>query len=304
MLAALFLLAAPVQQVEADPASTCKVRIGDPARKRTYLALIRMPPGTGKAPVIIFSHGLGGSLAAGTLWAEAWARAGFIVIHLQHPGSDIDAVRANGLRASMGAEQLTARVGDVKFMIDTISKHQAIPVCDMRRADDAHIGVAGHSFGAHTALAVAGQRYGSYGATFADIRVKAAIAFSPSPPAQGGASDGEAFGGITIPVFSLTGSLDEVPQLTPVKAGDRVRPFHAMPPGGKYLLWLDGANHAAFGGQHYAPRGTAGDEHVEPIVIRLTTLFWRWTLMGDAAAKAELDKGDPALGPKDRFEKR
>jgi hypothetical protein len=75
-----------------------------------------------------------------------------------------------------------------------------------------------------------------------------------------------------------------------------------MPPGGKYLLVLDGANHAAFGGQDFSSHGAAPDSHVRPIVIRLTTLFWRWTLMGDDRAKAALDKGDPTLSPKDRFE--
>ena len=32
---------------------------------------IRMPAGTAKAPVILFSHGLGGSLDGGTNWAVA-----------------------------------------------------------------------------------------------------------------------------------------------------------------------------------------------------------------------------------------
>lgn len=274
----------------------------DEGRSREVPVRIRMPAGAGKAPVILFSHGLGGSLDAGMIWAKAWADAGFIVIHLQHPGSDLDGIRANGLRAAMAPEQLIARVGDVRFVIDRVSAHPRQDACDLSRADESRIGMSGHSFGAHTTLAVSGQRFGQ-GSSIADTRVRASIAFSPAPSLRPGVTDAESFGAITIPLFSLTGSLDAVP-ITPVTAPDRERPFRAMPPGGKYLLWFDGANHAAFGGQTFSGHGTAPDSHVQPIVIRLTTLFWRWTLLGDTAAKAELDAGDPALGPQDRFERR
>lgn len=282
--------------------AVCDAKWHDAARNRDVPVRIRMPAGNAKAPVILFSHGLGGSLDAGTIWAKAWADAGFIVIHMQHPGSDLAGVRASGIQGAMAPQQLIARATDVRFVIDRVSAHPKEGACDLTRADEAHIGMSGHSFGAHTTLAASGQRFAG-GATIADPRIRAAIAFSPAAPTRPGTDDAASFGGITIPVFSLTGSEDAVP-ITPVKPADRIRPFHAMAPGNKYLLWLDGANHAAFGGQHYAARGTAPDEHVEPIVIRLTTLFWRWTLMGDTAAKAQLDAGDPNLGPKDRFEKR
>lgn len=278
----------------------CDATWHDGVRNRDVPVRIRMPAGMGKAPVILFSHGLGGSLDAGTIWARAWAEAGFIVIHLQHPGSDLAGVRANGVRGAMAPEQLIARVGDVSFVLDRVNAHPRQDACELARADESRIGMSGHSFGAHTTLAVSGQRF-ARGSTIADTRVKASIAFSPAPSMRPGASDEESFGNISIPVFSLTGSLDAVP-ITPVTAPDRERPFRAMPPGGKYLLWFDGANHAAFGGQHYAPRGTAPDGHVEPIIIGLTTLFWRWTLMDDKSAKAELDKGAAIIGPKDRFE--
>lgn len=296
LLALLFALAAP----QAEPGPVCDAVWHDAARNRDVPVRIRMPAGSGKAPVILFSHGLGGSLAAGTIWAEAWAREGFIVIHLQHAGSDGPAVRAVGFRAAMGGEQLVARALDVRFALDTVEHHPREGACDLARADMAHVGMSGHSFGAHTTLAIAGQNYGR-GRTLADPRVTAAIAFSPAPPTSGGVSDAEAFGGIAMPFYSLTGSEDAVP-ITPVTPADRQRPYRAMPAGGKYLLVMDGANHAAFGGQNYGSHGTAPDSHVQPIVIRTTTLFWRWTLMGDTRARAQLDKTPSTLGPKDRFE--
>lgn len=278
----------------------CDATWHDARRNRDIPVRVRMPAGSGKAPVILFSHGLGGSVEAGKAWGAAWAEAGFIVIHLQHPGSDGPAVRAVGAQAAMAPQQLIARVGDVGFVIDEIQKRPKAGTCDLARADTTKIGMSGHSFGAHTTQAVAGQRF-ARGSAIADPRARAAVAFSPAPPMRGPGTDADAFGAIAIPFFSLTGSEDEV-ALTPVKAADRQRPYRAMPPGGKYLLVLDGANHAAFGGQDFSSHGTAPDSHVRPIVIRLTTLFWRWTLMGDTRAKAELGKGDPALASRDTFE--
>ncbi|MDF7774718.1 dienelactone hydrolase [Sphingomonas sp. AOB5] len=289
--------------ISAPAAPTvCEAVWHDSQRNRDIPVRIRMPGGNQpKAPVILFSHGLGGSIEAGKAWGIAWAEAGFMVIHIQHPGSDGPAVRANGPQAAMAPQQLIARAGDVRFVIDEIGKHPKAGACDLAKADTAHIGMSGHSFGAHTTQAVAGQRF-ARGSTVADTRIASAIAFSPAPPMRGPGTDEDAFGAITIPFFSITGSEDEVP-ITPVKAADRQRPYRAMPAGGKYLLVFEGANHAAFGGQDFSSHGSAPDGHVRPILIRLTTLFWRWTLMQDDRAKAVLDQGDSALGPKDKFER-
>lgn len=297
----LLLLAVP-----QDAGPVCEATWHDARRGRDMPVRIRMPGGSGKAPVILFSHGLGGNLDAGTEWAKAWAAAGFLVVHLQHPGSDLSIWRdgPTAVRAAMGPGQLAARAGDVHFALDHLALHGKEGACDLGRADLAHVGMAGHSFGAITTQAVSGQRYPRAGAAFADPRIDAAIAFSPSPGRDGMLSDAEAFAGIVMPFLSVTGSDDAVPQLTSTTPADRERPFRAMPAGGKYLLWFDGTTHAAFSGNDYAPRGTAPDAHVRPIVERVTTRFWRWTLMRDTRARAELDAGDTALGPSDRFEKR
>ena len=60
----------------------------DPARERALPLRLRLPEGSQRRPVIIFSHGLGGSVAGGAEWGEQWASRGFAVIHVQHPGSD------------------------------------------------------------------------------------------------------------------------------------------------------------------------------------------------------------------------
>jgi predicted dienelactone hydrolase len=300
----------------------------DSTRGRDVPVRIRMPDGTGRAPLILFSHGLGGSLDGGTLWAQAWADAGFIVIHLQHPGSDrgilqqgrggrggrlrlLRRLRNGGddvggaLRAAMTPEQLEARVRDVKFVLDQIPSHARERRCALTRADPAHIGMSGHSFGAHTTQALAGQVFAQTTPSTAEPRISASIAFSPSPPGRG--SDAQAVANVRKPFFSITGTADETPAAAGVSAADRERPFRAMPPGGKYLLVLAGATHADFSGNAGRPRRRGADEHVRKAVIDSTVAFWRWTLLGDPNARSMLDKPSAlhaGLTVDDRFERR
>jgi predicted dienelactone hydrolase len=60
----------------------------DAARDRVVPVKIYAPEGNGLFPVLLFSHGLGGSRDAGGESAEHWASHGYLVLALQHPGSD------------------------------------------------------------------------------------------------------------------------------------------------------------------------------------------------------------------------
>lgn len=299
-LAAALLVPSAAPAAPADTITTCDAQWHDAARDRDVPVRIRMPAGPARAPVILFSHGLGGSLDGGTNWAVAWAKAGFIVVNLQHPGSDRSILRSGGIVAAMATAQLVARVDDVHFILDELGRRPPEGACDLRRADLARVGMSGHSFGAHTTQAIAGQRFPVAGIA-ADPRVKAAIAFSPSPPMRG--SDDAAFRATDIPFFSITGTKDAAPITPNIAPKDRERPFRAMPPGGKYLLVLDGADHMVFNAQDglRGPASTASP-HVRDTVIAATTLFWRTTLLGDATAGAALARFGAGLPPEDRFE--
>lgn len=159
-----------------------------------------------------------------------------------------------------------SRAGDVHFILDELSRRPREGACGLHRVDLDRIGMSGHSFGARTTQAIAGQRLPVAGIT-ADPRVKAAIAFSPTPPMRGG--DTAAFGAIALPFFSITGTEDAAPNTPNIKPEDRERPFRAMPPGGKYLLVLDGANHMVFNAQDglRGPASTASP-HIPDSVIR------------------------------------
>ena len=108
----------------------------DAARNRAVPVLLRWPDAAlhaGPRPVVMFSHGLGGTVDGGAVWGEAWAAAGFVVLHLQHAGSDLPAVRGavgsfadqRGLRTLAGPAQLLARLRDVGFALDEVARRHA-----------------------------------------------------------------------------------------------------------------------------------------------------------------------------------
>ncbi len=315
-LALVLLSAAP-----AVAGPVCDAVWRDTARGRDLPVRIRIPDGPGvdgnaKVPVVLFSPGLGGGVIGGTLWGGAWAARGIAVVHLEHPGSDASvytgAADAADLKARVRTAatgvQLQARVGDVSFILDELARRRRDGACDLSRLDLSRIGLAGHSMGAWTAQAVAGQRY--FGAAaFRDPRIIAAIALSPSTLTTGGLS--EAFGGITVPFLSVTGTADGMPKIVrdavPSTAqieqqAQRTGPYTGMAPGRKYLIVFQDGDHMVFAGNlRRAPVGP--DRHIQTVTARLSTAFWGMTLFGDADDAALLASGvTPLLAAGDRFE--
>ena len=188
----------------------------DAARKRTLPVRLNVPhcPDVQDAeqprapyPLIVYTPGLGGALDTGALWAQHWASHGFVVLQLQHPGSDADTlVRAKNRRAAQrkatSAVQFEARLRDLRFVLDeldridrTLRESTALPLSAerellLRMTDFSRIGVAGHSMGAVTVQKLAGQRLAGQGALepaarvpgpHYEPRVRAFVAFSPPP---------------------------------------------------------------------------------------------------------------------------
>ena len=300
------------------------MRWTDASRQRTLPLRLRLPSGDSQdsspVPLVLFSHGLGGSVEAGTLWAQAWADAGIATLHLQHPGSDTELLRAEGpgaLRRAANAEQLMQRALDVRFVLDELQRRAA----ELPRLRLDAVGLAGHSYGAHTTLAVAGQNYpGGRQAPLADARLRAFAAFSPSPGQGTRQTAGPgAFAGITRPVLCLTGSLDTDPF---APDGDergrnglhRRQVYDGLPSlqtGAKAELWLEAADHMSFGGQDRAslgrlgrPRDPATDQQGprhRSLITATSTDWWRAHLMGATAARLRLAQAPQGLGPLDQW---
>lgn len=265
----------------------------DPGRDRKLGWRRYRPQGTGSAPVVVHSHGLGGSRASGVDWLAHWASWGIAGVAVQHPGSDADALASGSplalrrlLRTAVDAGQLAARQHDLLFALDRIAE-DAPPA----------IALSGHSFGAASALRLIGERRGRDDRP-ADPRIAAAVLFSPS--ARGGSRPlAERFAEVRLPCLHLTGTLDDGIGPGDIAAADRCLPYRHSHGSRQRLLVLDGAGHSDLAGQ-----SLGGETHCQ--LLRTTSAaFFCAHLMGDTDAADFLDGILPKrLGPGDRLEGR
>ena len=285
----------------------------DVRRDRSLPVRMRWPDGNAPCALVVHSHGLGGSREGGDVWGEAWRQAGFAVLHVQHPGSDALVLRSGmaALRQAASAEQLRARVADMQFVLDEITRRAQAREPGWARVRLDALGASGHSFGAVTVQALAGQRFPVAAAGIAEPRFKAFIAFSPSPGQ--GMAVADSFAAVVRPVLGITGSFDSDPLGRGLTGERRASVYDGLPRGRRALLWLDGADHMSFGGNaEQRLRARAGPLKREPeaaarepehhrLVAAISTLWWRATLLGEAQAVAAL-RAPPGLGVGDRWQ--
>lgn len=285
----------------------------DEARQRAVPARIFVPngatsgaqansaPATSEAratpattPLIVFSHGLGGSRLSYMQLGRHWASQGFISIHLQHAGSDRAIWSASGTLAVLGSlksaasiDNAIARARDVSFAIDQVRKEASLS----KMIDFARIAVAGHSFGANTALLAAGAQFRLDGKlmSLGDPRIKAAIILSP-PSLPVDQDPIYVYNPIRIPTFHLTGTRDDtpIPGLSTM-ANQRSEAFDSMVATPRYLAVYEGGRHSMFHDRTLDSISVS----IKNSTKTLSTLFLRSVLLEDSAAALELSK---ALG--------
>lgn len=263
--------------------------------------LVYVPPGTGPAPVVLVSHGLGGSRHIASYLGQHWSNRGYVVIFLQHPGSDESiwkdkpaGQRLQALQQAANGKNLELRVEHVKTVLDALPGwNQKGPL--QGRLDLAHIGMSGHSFGAVTTQAVSGQVYPVVGSSWNDSRIRAAIAFSPSIPRAG--EVGKAFARVRLPWLLMTGTEDTAP-IGGMTVQDRRSVYPALPAGDKYELVMDGAEHSVF-----TDRSRQNPRYHQEI-LAFSTAFWDAYLKGNPEARAWLQgpAARAALAPKDNWQ--
>jgi len=274
----------------------------DPARSRDIPVRFHVPSAGGPVRgTILFSHGLGGSNDAGAAWTHQWASRGFLCINVQHIGSDSSLYvgklgqgksLAELILSGISVQSAVARFADIAFVIDELERRQRSGVAELRGLDLAHIGMAGHSFGAETTLGLAGEafpRNGTYDAAAREPRIAAAIAFSPSAPGTP-ATWPQRFGTIAIPTLTFTGTLDGDVVNNGSTPENRRQPFANMAPGNKFLTVLDTADHFFFSNPA-GPRFGTSDLKAntnraanENAVRAISTAFWDAFLTKSAIA--------------------
>jgi predicted dienelactone hydrolase len=184
----------------------------------------------GKWPLVVFSHGSGGTRVGYIFLTEFLASHGFVVVAADHIGNSRytivngQVVKAGGPRAQASAAD---RPKDVRFLIDTMTRMNA--GSDGRfagRIDIDKLAAAGMSFGGSTTMNVIDQ----------DRRVKAAIMLAPGGPT----GDRTNF---TTPVMMMIGTEDS----TIREAGNtRNRNYFEASKGPKYLVEIKDGGHYTF----------------------------------------------------------
>lgn len=270
----------------------------DTKRKRTVpYKLYRPEMLNGKLPVVFFSHGLGGSREGAPYLGRHLASYGFLAFHIQHPGSDGSliegATRPGQVARALKKAARDWRAGidryeDVEFVIDSVKKLRKGKGLLRGHVDMKRIGFSGHSYGARTTLAVAGEKMGRRGRSFKDKRIKAAIAYSPAL-ARRSKDPESALSPIDIPLFHMTGTEDATPGLG-LTAEDRQKPFAVIASSPQYLLVLEGGDHGVFNGERLrgGPRPT--DEAQWRIIKGASLAFWQAYLNDDKKARRWLDE--------------
>lgn len=300
----------PLATPKAAGVTAADLTVKDEKRDREIPLRVYLPADKAPAPVVLFSHGLGGSRMGSVFLGEHWAACGYVAVFVQHPGSD-EAVwkeaallqKFSALKDAANLQNYVARLEDVPAVLNQLEQwNQAAGHPLSVRMDLARVGMSGHSFGAITTQAVSGQWLPLTANKFTDPRIKSAVIMSPSAPPLGGK---KAFADVKIPWLLMTGTKD-LASIGNATMESRLTVFPALPPGGKYELVLDGAEHSVFTDRALPGESGKRNPNHHKVILALSTAFWDATLRGDAEAKAWLD-GDEAkavLEKADRWQKK
>lgn len=249
---------------------------------------------TGKVPVIIWSHGLGGSRDGAGFISRFLSSHGYAVAHVQHHGTDSslwegkpghpwDAIR----NSHYGPAEVLNRYQDIPFALDQLPGLDLASLMDLSA-----IGMSGHSFGANTTQVMAGQRFGQPGAlqSMKEPRFRAGILYSPVPSFNTESPRADIYGDIGMPLFHMTGTDDT----SPIEGFGYERRLEVSKYSGgpeQAVMILNDGDHMVYNGS----RGQLGEnpkrkEHEN--IIKIAALAW-WDayLKDDKSARHWLLEG-------------
>ena len=225
----------------------------DAARKRAVPVRLYLPAAAvtkRPLPLVVFSHGIGGSRRGYSYLGRYFASQGIASLHLQHVGSDRSLWGGNmfgllgRLHSAAQEDEAIARVADLKFALDQVlASAELAPKLDASR-----IIAAGHSYGANTMLLAVGARVERNGRVIelTDPRLKAAIILS-APPFYGEPDPVKILSAIKVPTLHITATEDVI-KIPGYYSGaeDRVAVYDATGGARKLLAVFEGGSHSMF----------------------------------------------------------
>lgn len=254
-----------------------------------------------KCPVIVWSHGLGGSVDGAAFLSRYIASYGYVILHVQHHGTDStmwegkpghpwDIIRD----MKISRETTLNRYKDIPFVLDNFVAwlEQYPEIKDI--ADLSTMGVSGHSFGALTTQVMAGMTFPDEKGnllSFKENRFKAGVLYSPGSVEHLGDLNWEdVYSKIDLPLFHMTGTDDGSP-ISDLGYEIRLAVYEHTHLAEKHLLVIKDGDHMVFNGS----RGKLGqnpNRDLHERIIKVSALaYWDMMLKGDEAAREWLTQG-------------
>lgn len=287
--AAALALGGPLALRADEAFDTLDLDWTDATRQRPVPVRLYLPraPASGAStlPLIVFSHGIGGSRRGYSWLGRHVAAQGIASLHLQHVGSDRTLWSGSvfslvgRLQDAAQADEALARARDFRFALDTLLQGELGERFDRRR-----IVAAGHSYGANTTLLVAGARVEQGGQVLPlrDERVRAAIVMS-APPFYGEPDPRRILETVTVPTLHVT-CTEDIIRIPGYYSGfeDRLRVFEATGSARKWLAVYEGGSHSMFTDR--SGTGGALNPQAKRATQELALAFLRSNFDGDEAA--------------------
>ncbi|TMR12736.1 chlorophyllase [Nonomuraea turkmeniaca] len=276
------VVSTPVPVISVRP-----VVLPAPGRGEDLQVRVSAPASGGELPIIVFSHGFGGSLDGYAPLVDFWAARGFVVVQPTHLDSRTLNVTPDDPRYP---EIWRLRVEDLTRIVDQLDLIEASLPGLAGRTDRSRIAAAGHSWGAQTASMLLGARVldagGVPGEDRSDPRIRAGVLLAV--PGTGGpdltpfAAEhfsfmNPGFAEMTTPALVVAGEKDQ--SALTVRGPEWFTDAYFLSPGAKSLLTLFRAEHSLGGISGYTVTETT-DESPERVAViqRLTWAFLRGAL--------------------------
>lgn len=270
-----------------------ELTLTDAVQGRDVTLRVLYPDGAGPFPLVVYSTGA-------FCWPQMydrvtthWVSHGYVVItpnHLDSPNN------AEPPRPDQFSDLLPSRLRDVSFVVDEldeISEQANIA----GKIDQERIAIGGHSFGAvismmKTGLYLKDEYKGSWGEPY-DARFQAAVLMSAPGPGMEQMTE-NAYDGLSKPLIA-TGGTNDVGRVNPgdyPRAEWRTVAYQLAPPGDKYSVIVQDADHYLGGLICNPERGGEPDPEGVAIVRAMTTAFLDAYIKDDEMALEFLKTAD------------
>lgn len=237
-------------------------------------------------PVIVWSHGLGGTRDGAGFIGRHLAGHGYVHVHIQHDGTDDVLWRGmpghpwdNIRRATIHWDTVRNRYLDVPFAVDNLQGMYD------GKLDFGRLGMSGHSFGALTTQIMAGQLAGREVAEdLSDTRFRSGILYSPTPAFRHQLGGQDVYAAISRPLLHITGTRDESP-VEGFGYEKRLEVFENAGHAGQHLFIINDADHMVFNGSRGQLDSYGDIEKHQALIAHIAHAWWEATLNGNKVAE-------------------